>query len=100
MDQLENFRKMLSGVEKSPVKEEVAVEPEKTAAAPAKKPAKVKEVKEKGCTIWVSQSFRKRLKRLCFWFSENGGMEEPTQMKILEEALDFYLKEKFPAAEK
>ena len=100
MDQLENFRKMLSGVEKSPVKEEVAVEPEKTAAAQAKKPAKGKEVKEKGCTIWVSQSFRKRLKRLCFWFSENGGMEDPTQMKILEEALDFYLMEKFPNAEK
>ena len=100
MDQLENFRKMLSGVEKSPVKEEAAVEQEKPAAAPVKKPVKTKEVEEKGCTIWVSQSFRKRLKRLCFWFSENGGMEEPTQMKILEEALDFYLKEKFPNAEK
>ncbi|MBQ0080014.1 MAG: hypothetical protein KBS95_00485 [Alistipes sp.] len=48
----------------------------------------------------MSQSFRKRLKRLCFWFSDNGGMEESTQMKILEEALDFYLKEKFPNAEK
>lgn len=82
------------------MKEEVAVELEKPATAPADKAARNKEVKEKGCTIWVSQSFRKRLKRLCFWFSENGRMEEPTQMKILEEALDFYLKKKYPEAEK
>ena len=90
MDQLENFRKMLSGAD--PVPEVPAA-----AAKPAVIP--VKEVKEKGCTIWVSQSFRKRLKRLSFWFSENGGLDDPTQMRILEAALDFYISEKFPEAE-
>lgn len=100
-DQLANFRKMLSSASEQNIEKPA---PAPTSAATAVKEAraakvseKKKEAKDAGCTIWVSQEFRKRIKRIQFWMDDEGIMDNPSVNEILEEAVNL-LMEKYPQA--